>query len=234
MRKVVVTGGSSGIGLATAKRFCKEGDQVLIVARTKQNLEESIAEVEALNLPGSIQYFSADCADSQDIDSLVDFITNTFGGCDVLVNNAGIFVPGALHSEDEDNFELMVNVNLKSAYLLTKRLYPLLLKSNKADIVNVSSIAAITAYPNGGSYAIAKAGLLAFSNNLREELKEQNVRVTAILPGATYTNSWAGVEVEENRLMPADDIADCIFMACNLSRRSVVEQMIVRPQLGDL
>ena len=234
MRKVVVTGGSSGIGLATAKRFCKEGDQVLIVARTKQNLEKSIAEVEALNLPGSIQYFSADCADSQDIDSLVDFITNTFGGCDVLVNNAGIFVPGALHSEDEDNFELMVNVNLKSAYLLTKRLYPLLLKSNKADIVNVSSIAAITAYPNGGSYAIAKAGLLAFSNNLREELKEQNVRVTAILPGATYTNSWAGVEVEENRLMPADDIADCIFMACNLSRRSVVEQMIVRPQLGDL
>ena len=234
MRKVVVTGGSSGIGLATAKRFCKEGDQVLIVARTKQNLEESIAEVEALNLPGSIQYFSADCADSQDIDSLVDFITNTFGGCDVLVNNAGIFVPGALHSEDEDNFELMVNVNLKSAYLLTKRLYPLLLKSNKADIVNVSSIAAITAYPNGGSYAIAKAGLLAFSNNLREELKEQNVRVTAILPGATYTNSWAGVEVEENRLMPADDISDCIFMACNLSRRSVVEQMIVRPQLGDL
>lgn len=234
MRKVVVTGGSSGIGLATAKQFCKEGDQVLIVARTKQNLEKSIAEVEALNLPGSIQYFSADCADSQDIDSLVDFITNTFGGCDVLVNNAGIFVPGALHSEDEDNFELMVNVNLKSAYLLTKRLYPLLLKSNKADIVNVSSIAAITAYPNGGSYAIAKAGLLAFSNNLREELKEQNVRVTAILPGATYTNSWAGVEVEENRLMPADDIADCIFMACNLSRRSVVEQMIVRPQLGDL
>ena len=234
MRKVVVTGGSSGIGLATAKQFCKEGDQVLIVARTKQNLEKSIAEVEALNLPGSIQYFSADCADSQDIDSLVDFITNTFGGCDVLVNNAGIFVPGALHSEDEDNFELMVNVNLKSAYLLTKRLYPLLLKSNKADIVNVSSIAAITAYPNGGSYAIAKAGLLAFSNNLREELKEQNVRVTAILPGATYTNSWAGVEVEENRLMPPDDIADCIFMACNLSRRSVVEQMIVRPQLGDL
>jgi short-subunit dehydrogenase len=96
------------------------------------------------------------------------------------------------------------------------------------------SIASIKAYPNGGSYAISKFALLGFSKVLREELKEFNVRVTAVLPGATRTASWDGVDLPEDRFMRAEDVAETVFSAYSLSERSVVEEIIIRPQLGDI
>ena len=96
------------------------------------------------------------------------------------------------------------------------------------------SIASIKAYPNGGSYAISKFALLGFSKVLREELKEFGIRVTAILPGATRTASWDGVELPDDRFMKVEDVADTIFSAYSLSSRSVVEEILIRPQLGDI
>jgi short-subunit dehydrogenase len=96
------------------------------------------------------------------------------------------------------------------------------------------SIASIKAYPNGGSYAISKFALLGFSKCLREELKSFNIRVTAIMPGATLTASWEGVDLPEERFMRVEDVADTIYGAYSLSGRSVVEEIIIRPQLGDL
>jgi short-subunit dehydrogenase len=96
------------------------------------------------------------------------------------------------------------------------------------------SIASIKAYPNGGSYAISKFALLGFSKVLREELKEFNIRVTAVLPGATRTASWDGVDLPEDRFMRAEDVAETVFSAYSISERSVVEEIIIRPQLGDI
>jgi short-subunit dehydrogenase len=101
-------------------------------------------------------------------------------------------------------------------------------------VLNVCSTASIAAYPNGGSYSIAKHALYGFSRNLREEMKPHGVRVVALLPGATLTDSWAGVPLQEARLMPAEDVADAAWMAWALSARSVVEDIVLRPQLGDI
>jgi short-subunit dehydrogenase len=104
----------------------------------------------------------------------------------------------------------------------------------RGHVFNMCSIASIKAYPNGGSYAISKFALLGFSKVLREELKEFNVRVTAVLPGATRTASWDGVDLPEDRFMRAEDVAETVFSAYSISERSVVEEIIIRPQLGDI
>ena len=96
------------------------------------------------------------------------------------------------------------------------------------------SIASIRAYPNGGSYAISKFALLGFSKVLREELKDFGIRVTAVMPGATRTASWNGTDLPDERFMKVEDVADAVYAAYALSGRSVVEEMIIRPQLGDI
>ncbi len=233
-RKVVITGASKGIGLAIAKQFACYGDEVLISSRNEANLHTASAEIKALNADASIHSFICDVSKQEQIKKLADFVLHSFGGCDVLVNNAGIFFPGSIYSEGEDNLEIMLQTNLNSAYQFTRLLVPSMMERKRGDIVNICSIASKAAYSNGGSYSISKFALLGFSKNLREEMKPFGVRVMSVLPGAVYTDSWSGVEIDEERLMPAEDIAQLVWTSCNLSRRSVVEELIVRPQLGDL
>jgi len=96
------------------------------------------------------------------------------------------------------------------------------------------SVASLIAYPNGGSYSISKFALLGFSKVLREELKEFGIKVTSIMPGATWSNSWAGVDLPKDRLMMANDVAQVILSAIKMSDSAVIEDIVLRPQLGDL
>jgi short-subunit dehydrogenase len=161
-------------------------------------------------------------------------VLDKLGTPDVLVNNAGVFMMGTLLEEPEEAFENMMALNLNSAYYLTKIIAPHMVKEQQGAIVNICSVASIKAYPGGGSYGISKYALLGFSKNLREELKPQGIRVISVMPGAVYTASWEGVDVEEERLMPAEDIAELLWTTTALSKRSVVEDIVIRPQLGDL
>ena len=164
----------------------------------------------------------------------IEFVISIGCPLDVLVNNAGFFTPGLVTEEPDGALESMINSNVYSAYYTTRGLVGLM-KANKAGhIFNMCSIASIKAYPNGGSYAISKFALLGFSKVLREELKGQGIRVTAILPGATRTASWDGVELPDDRFMKVEDVADAVYAAYALSGRSVVEEMVIRPQLGDI
>jgi short-subunit dehydrogenase len=130
--------------------------------------------------------------------------------------------------------ETLMEVNLYSAYYLTRAVLPLMLPQRAGHIFNMCSIASIIAYPNGGSYTISKFALLGFSKSLREEMKPKGIKVTAILPGATWTDSWRGADFPENRLMQASDIAKAVWAAYQMSGAAVVEELVIRPQLGDL
>jgi short-subunit dehydrogenase len=152
---------------------------------------------------------------------------------DVLVNNAGSFVPGSVHNEPEGQLEKMIELNLYSAYHLTRRLVPVMMRRGEGHIFNICSIAALVAYPNGGSYSISKFALDGFSKNLREEMKPFGVKVTSVHPGATFTSSWEGF-VEPSRIMEVGDVANMIHAASSLSPTACVEDIILRPQLGDL
>ena len=128
----------------------------------------------------------------------------------------------------------MIGINLYAAYHLTRILLPAMMDKKQGHIFNICSIASLKAYDNGGSYSISKFALMGFSKNLREELKPYNIKVTSVYPGAVYTSSWHGSGVPQSRIMEAADIADLVFAASQLSPQACVEDIIIRPQLGDI
>jgi short-subunit dehydrogenase len=123
---------------------------------------------------------------------------------------------------------------VESAYTLTRALLPEMVAARAGHIINMCSTASITAYTNGGSYCITKFALLGFSRVLREELKHHNIRVTQVLPGATLTASWEGVDLPAERFIDAGGLAELIFAIVQARPGTVVEELLVRPQLGDI
>jgi NADP-dependent 3-hydroxy acid dehydrogenase YdfG len=151
-----------------------------------------------------------------------------------LINNAGSFTGANVHDEEEGALEEMIEINLYGAYHLTRAIVPEMKKKKSGHIFNMSSIAALKAYPGGGSYSISKFALHGFSINLREELKTFNIKVTTVFPGATYTDSWAASGIDEKRFMKPEDVAKMIYAASQLSPQACVEEIIMRPQSGDI
>ncbi|HET9485982.1 MAG TPA: SDR family oxidoreductase [Chryseosolibacter sp.] len=235
MRKlIVVTGGSQGIGRAILSKFVAEGFDAVTCARHEADLRALKIEIENLN-PGSTIFFQkADLSVSREAKAFAGFVVSLNRPVDVLVNNAGYFVPGDISSEPEGNLESMIEANLYSAYHTTRGLVSEIKKSDTGHIFNMCSIASIQAYDNGGSYAISKFALLGFSKCLREELKSHRIRVTAVLPGATKTRSWEGAGLPDERFIRVEDIAATVYSAWALSPRSVVEEIIIRPMEGDI
>lgn len=152
---------------------------------------------------------------------------------DVLVNNAGSFAGANVHDEEDGALETMIETNLYSAYHLTRIIVPEMMKKKSGHIFNISSIAGLKAYPGGVSYSISKFALRGFSINLREELKTYNIKVTTVFPGAAHTDSWSG-QIDPERIMETEDVAKMIHAAFQLSPQACVEEIIIRPQLGDL
>ena len=233
---VVVTGGTKGIGRALVLRFARAGYAVATCARTAEELTVLAATV-AYHVPGAVLHtLPADLADPAGCACFAEFVLAQPGTLAAVVHNAGAFLPGRLQDEPADGSQLrqLLAVNLLSAYDLTRALLPTLVRQGSGHIFTLCSTASITAYPTGGSYGIAKHALYGFTRNLREELKGQGIRVTAVLPGATLTASWEGVDLPAERFIRADDVAEAIFGAFSLSPQAVVEELLIRPQLGDI
>ena len=139
-----------------------------------------------------------------------------------------------LRDEPDGALRRLLEVNVASAYDLTRAVLPPMLVRGEGHFFTICSTASIMAYSAGGSYCISKFALLGFTKVLREELKTSALRVTAILPGATLTDSWAGADLPPDRLMPPEDVAEAVWTAWAASPRTVVEEVLLRPQLGDL
>lgn len=230
---IVITGGSKGMGKAMAEKFAAAKNNIFICSRSEQQLAETANELDK-KYEGKIEYFAADLSKKNEVLSFANWLSEKNIQTDILINNAGQFVPGSIYNEPEGNLDQMINNNLYSAYHLTRALLPQMMKNKSGHIFNICSIAALKAYDNGGSYSISKYALMGFSKNLREEMKPFNVKVTAVYPGAVYTSSWEGADIKPGRIMEADDIANMVFTASFLSPQACVEDIVVRPLLGDL
>ena len=231
---IIVSGGTKGIGKAMLECFANEAFQLVTCSRNSKNLDNLRSHF-SLTFPKiKLHAYQADLSKKEECLGFSNYIKKLNAPIEVLVNNAGLFIPGEAHTEPEGSLEKMIEVNLYSAYYLTRMLVSSMKKNQHGHIFNVCSTASIMAYLNGGSYCISKFALLGFSKVLREELKKDKIRVTSILPGATYTSSWEGVDVPEERLMKPSDIADAVYAAYKLSQHSVIEEILMRPQLGDL
>jgi short-subunit dehydrogenase len=230
---IVITGASQGIGYAIAEVFASAGYTLLLASKTPANIQKATTELQAKYPKATIHSMAADLADPKLCAQFADWCLS-YGQPAILVNNAGFFLPGSICNEETGVLEAQLSANLFSAYHVTRGIVPSMVQAGKGHVFNICSIASLQAYSQGGSYSISKFALLGFSKNLREELKDKGVKVTAVCPGAVYTNSWSGSGVDPKRIMEANDIAQMIFAASMLSSQAVVEDIVMRPQLGDL
>jgi len=232
--QALITGGTKGIGAAIANILLTHDVDVHINARNSDDLKAQSEKFRIAFPSRKITWSANDLSTKEGVQSLVDDYNGAHQSLDILVNNAGVFLPGETCEEEEGTLQKMIETNLYSAYHLTRAMLPQILNSKNGHIFNMCSIASKIAYPNGGSYSISKFALYGYTKVLREELKEKGVKVTAILPGATWSNSWAGVDLPHSRLIEANDIAISVLSAVQMSPSAVVEEIVVRPQLGDL
>ncbi|MBC6409883.1 MAG: SDR family oxidoreductase [Ekhidna sp.] len=230
---VVITGGTKGIGKALVLKFIAQGFSVATCARNEDDLIALKDRIKESN-DVLIHTYPADLSQAERVVDFIEFVRLIGKPVEVLINNTGVFFPGEVLKEREGMLENMMNTNLYSAYHLTRGIGPAMLKSKRGHIFNICSVASLKAYPNGGSYSISKFAMYGFSQALREELKGEGVRVTSVLAGAVLTPSWEGVDLPEERFMKPEDIAETIFNTYQLSERTVIEEIILRPQLGDI
>lgn len=230
---VIITGGSRGIGKATALKFAEAGYHLILCSKSKEHLLKAQKEISSQFSTIQIDIFEADLSKKTETAKFAAFCL-TLGTPDVLVNNAGIYMPGNCFNEDDNQMEQMMDINFYSAYHLTRALIPSMIEKQSGHIFNLCSIASLQAYEGGGSYSVSKFALNGFSQNLRHELKNFGIKVTAVFPGAVYTDTWGDYDNSSNRIMEANDIAEMIFAATKLSKQAVVEEILIRPQLGDL
>lgn len=233
MSHVVVTGASQGIGAAVAEAFASEPDaRLVLVSRNRERMEEVAGACRARGAEAHV--FPCDVTDEAAVRALAEEVQARWGPPDVLVNNAGLFQPGLLQDATVAQFREQVDVNLTSAFIVTQAFLDGMLERGRGHLFYMASVASIRAYPGGVAYCAAKHGLLGLARVVREETKPHGLRVTALLPGATFTPSWEGTDLPEERFMPVEDVARTVLYAYHLSDRSVVEEILVRPQLGDV
>lgn len=231
---VVITGASRGLGKAIAEQFAAKGYNLLLTSRNELSLYHAMEYLTTRFPEVTIKAKSFDLSGKEGVRQLAKWVLDLSVEIGILVNNAGSFEPGSVYNEPDGTMENMMAVNFFSAYHLTRALLPQMMKQKSGHIFNMCSIASFQASPNGGAYSISKFALAGFSKNLREEMKPHGIKVTSVFPGAAYTDSWAGSGVDPKRIMVADDIAKMVVAASLLSPQACVEDIVLRPQLGDL
>ena len=229
----VITGASKGIGKAIAEIFAANGYDLFICSRNETTLYKTVEELNTKYSKVTIRAKAADLSIKQQAQAFGEWCNEQVTP-DILVNNAGLFEPGSVHNEPDGTLESQLGNNLYGAYHLTRTIIPKMMKKGAGHIFNICSIASLHAYSNGGAYSISKFALYGFSKNLREEMKPHGIKVTSVHPGAAMSDSWGDFDNSKKRIMEASDIAKMVYAASQLSVAACVEDIVLRPQLGDL
>lgn len=230
---VVVTGASQGIGQAIAETFAERDEaQVALVARTESKLETVAEHCRAHG--GKALVLPTDVTDEDAVADMADTVQAEWGTPDVLVNNAGLFTYTPLDELTLDGFREQIDVNLTGSFAVTQAFLPDMRERGTGHLFYMASVASIQAYPGNAGYCAAKHGVRGLARVVREETKDEGLRVTTVIPGATYTPTWDGVDLPEDRFMPPEDVAQSVADAYHLSDRTVLEELLLRPQEGDV
>lgn len=231
---VVITGASQGIGAAIAEAFARgvPGVRLALVARNAANLRRVAAR--CAKAGALAECFGCDVSDAAAVATMAKAVLGRFRRVDVLINNAGQFAGASFLTMAVEQFDQLLAANLRSVFLVSRAFVPGMVKRGAGDVFNMSSVAGLVAYPGGAGYSAAKFGVTGLSKVMRAELKASGVRVCCVHPGATWSPSWAGSGVPAARMMPASDVAAAFLAVYQLSRQTVVEEIVLRPLLGDV
>jgi NAD(P)-dependent dehydrogenase (short-subunit alcohol dehydrogenase family) len=231
---IIITGASQGIGAAIAREFARAvpGARLALVARNAGNLQRTAAACTKLGAKPRV--FVCDVTDTTSVATTGAAVTKAFGPVDVLVNNAGVFTGRPFLEMPVTEFDALLAANLRSVFLVSKAFVPAMVKCGRGHVFNVSSIAGLEAYPNGAGYCAAKFGVTGLGKVMRREFRASGVLVTNVYPGATWTPSWKNSGVAATRMMPASGVARAIVETWRLGPETFIEELVLRPPLGDV
>jgi NAD(P)-dependent dehydrogenase (short-subunit alcohol dehydrogenase family) len=218
-RSALITGGSSGIGLAIARALQEDGYELTLASRRAERIESAAAELGALGI-------AADVSNEEDCARLVDAHRERYGGLDVLVNSAGIGIAGKIEDQPAKHVDLQLDVNLRGLLVVTRLALPLL-KESKGHVINLASIAGTQPTPVLAVYGATKAAVLALTRSLNAELEADGVRCTALAPAFVDTPmaSWSGIPPEQ--MIRPEDCAELVRAVLRLSPYARVPEIVV-------
>jgi len=229
----VITGGGSGIGLALARAFAREGYALIITGRDEQRLRKAAAELQEHKV--EVTAWPCDVSDPSSVLLLFADIQRRYAAIDVLVNNAG--VAHALAPVEKlavETWKEVIDTNLTGTFLVTRAALPLMQAGS--TVVNNLSIAAVKGFPGMAAYNASKSGALAFTNVLREELRERGIRVLALLPGATDTGIWRQFwpDAPREKMISPESVAAAVLHAVSAAPNTTLEEIRIGPTGGAL
>ncbi|MFK7936706.1 MAG: SDR family NAD(P)-dependent oxidoreductase [Saprospiraceae bacterium] len=231
--KVIITGATKGIGKATAELFLQNGADIAICSRHPDDLE-TIKSVWEKSYPNAqILVQKVDMSKRAEVIDFGKQVEKEWGTVDILINNAGVFQYGLLQNEPDDQLSYLLQVNLLGVHYLTRTVLSFL-KKPFGQIINICSIASKKPIVNSGSYSVSKYALLGYTDNLREELRKDQIKVTAVVPSATWSDSWKEADLPTERLMATKEVAKAIWQISQFDETTVLEEIVLRPPLGDV
>ena len=226
-RTALVTGSSRGIGKAIAFRLAALGAAVGLCGRDENALQATAAELRASG--ARVHAVVADVSHATDVAALVDSTESTLGPIAILVNNAGMGMFGPAHEKSEQDWDLLMNTNLKSVFLVSKAVAPRMISRKSGDIINISSLAGKNTFAGGGLYCASKWGLLGLTGCMAEDLRAHGIRVSAVCPGSVATE-FAGRGVKDpSKVLTAEDVAHAVAMIALQGPQSFISEVQMRP-----
>lgn len=230
----IVTGGGRGIGRAIARALAAEGAATVLAARTREDLAAAASEIR--DAGGRAHAVCADVTHDADVDALVDETLAEFGRVDILVTAAGAATFGPVAATKPADWDAMLAVNLRAVMLSCRAVLPVMLRRQAGTIVNIASIAARRPIPGAAAYSATKAGVIAWSQVLAEELRGQGVRVAVLVPGAVDTSLWDAIPdaPARERMLTPDDVARAAVLIATLPPRASLEELTLLPAGGIL
>jgi 3-oxoacyl-[acyl-carrier protein] reductase len=224
----VVTGAGRGIGKAIALKLAELGARTVLCGRSREALDETAAAIQANG--GQASIIECDVTDLASVESLADRVERAFHRVDILVNNAGIGGSGGpLHQLAPENWDRVLNTNLRGVYYCIRSLAPIMIKARSGHIINISSLAGKNALPNGAAYAASKWGLNGLTYSVAEELRPHNIRVSVICPGSTNTEFSPHPGKNNEKMLQASDVAHVVAMLVTQAPNSFASEVLLRP-----
>jgi short-subunit dehydrogenase len=232
-RRILITGASSGIGYACAKRFAEGEDELLLLGRNSDRLEKCRGDVDALSKQPALS-IEVDLGGSDGIVALWKQLDAQEFLPDVLINNAGVFLPAPVLKTSPEQAASMMNTNFLAPWMMLQEASRRSIHQRKGLVVlNILSVTALKPYPACGFYGASKAALKSLMESARAELRHKDIRITNLIPGATDTPVWDGTDLDRQSMMAAEEVAEVLFQAAQPHSRSLIEDIVLRPTLGD-
>ena len=226
-RTVLVTGSSRGIGKAIASRLASLGAAVGLCGRDEHALQQTAKELR--DRGGKVSAEIADVSKSSEVSALVEATESQLGPIDILVNNAGMGLFGPAHEKSEQEWDLLMNTNLKSVFLVSKAVVPRMIVRKAGDIINISSLAGKNTFAGGGLYCASKWGLLGLTGCMAEDLRAHGIRVSAVCPGSVATEFSGRGPKDGSKVLTAADVAHAVAMIALQGPQSFISEVHLRP-----